>query len=98
MMALTFDGVTFRYGLRGIPVFRDISWSVPTGRTVLLGPNGAGKSTDDLEDSYDTVAVMFGGRIAFSGTVGDFLSHAPSGSDRAALAAYSALAAARGAG
>lgn len=44
-MALTFEGITFRYRRSGPPVLRDFSWEVPCGRTVLLGPNGAGKST-----------------------------------------------------
>jgi len=49
-VALSFDGITFRYrtGFRARPaplVFSDFSWTLPAGRTVLLGPNGAGKTT-----------------------------------------------------
>lgn len=45
MMGVCLDGVTFKYGLRRHPVIEDLTWQMPTGRTVLLGPNGAGKST-----------------------------------------------------
>lgn len=49
-VALSFDGITFRYRtrFRARPaplVFSDFSWILPAGRTVLLGPNGAGKTT-----------------------------------------------------
>ena len=43
--SMTFEGVTYRYPT-GPPVLRDVSFTVPAGRTVaLVGPTGAGKST-----------------------------------------------------
>ena len=40
-----FDHVTFEY-TPGVPVLRDVSFHVPSGRTVaLVGPTGAGKTT-----------------------------------------------------
>lgn len=42
---LSFDGVRFAYE-SGQPVLRDVTFTVPPGRTVaLVGPTGAGKST-----------------------------------------------------
>lgn len=42
---LSFDGVGFAYE-SGQPVLRDVTFTVPPGRTVaLVGPTGAGKST-----------------------------------------------------
>jgi len=41
---LRFDKVSFAYRRRR-NVLIDVSWVVPSGRSVLLGPNGAGKST-----------------------------------------------------
>lgn len=43
-MALTFEGLSFRYGRR-TDVFLDFSARLESPATVLLGPNGAGKST-----------------------------------------------------
>ncbi|GGK22965.1 multidrug ABC transporter ATP-binding protein [Pilimelia terevasa] len=43
--ALAFEDVTFAY-TPGLPVLRDVTFTVPAGRTVaLVGPTGAGKST-----------------------------------------------------
>ncbi len=42
---LEFDGVEFAYG-EGEPVLRDVTFTVPAGKTVaLVGPTGSGKST-----------------------------------------------------
>ncbi|WP_131738597.1 ATP-binding cassette domain-containing protein [Actinomadura roseirufa] len=43
-MPISFISCAFGYR-RGSPVFTDLSFRLPEGRTVLLGPNGAGKST-----------------------------------------------------
>jgi ABC-2 type transport system ATP-binding protein len=51
MQGLRFEEVRFAYAASGlrrratVPVFEDLTWVAPPGRTVLLGPNGAGKST-----------------------------------------------------
>ncbi|HXE73636.1 MAG TPA: ABC transporter ATP-binding protein [Candidatus Nitrosotenuis sp.] len=42
---IEFEGVTFSY-TPGLPVLKNISFTVPCGRTVaVVGPNGAGKTT-----------------------------------------------------
>ena len=72
--------------------FQAIMRTLPDPGSVVVSTH----QVDDLEESYDAVVVMFGGRIAFSGTVRDFLALAPPGSERAPVAAYSVLAAWRG--
>lgn len=46
--------------------------------------------TEDIVDSYDTVVVLAEGRVLFTGTVPEFLEHAPEGTSelRRAEAAY----------
>lgn len=43
-MPISMSECSFSYRRRR-PVLRDLSYTLPPGRTVLLGPNGAGKST-----------------------------------------------------
>ncbi len=51
---------------------------------------------EDLTDSYDTVVVLNSGQIVFSGSVGAFLAHAPSGSRAPATDAYAGIVNAEG--
>ena len=45
-MSFELAAVTYRYPRAGAPALRDVSLTIPAGRTtVLLGPSGSGKST-----------------------------------------------------
>ncbi|WP_449282824.1 ABC transporter ATP-binding protein [Leucobacter sp.] len=62
--ALLVQGVSVRRG--GLPVCRDVSFTVPAGEiTVLLGANGAGKST--LLDGISGLLPLAAGRVEIDG-------------------------------
>ncbi|MFJ3900366.1 ATP-binding cassette domain-containing protein [Streptomyces sp. NPDC090025] len=64
-MALTFAGVSFRYG-RKSGVLSDFSAQFESPSTVLLGPNGAGKST--LMALAASHLTPTSGRVCWNGT------------------------------
>ncbi|MEM8792821.1 MAG: ABC transporter ATP-binding protein [Pseudomonadota bacterium] len=44
--AITFEGVDFRYKVKGAPILEDVNFEIATGEmAALVGPSGAGKST-----------------------------------------------------
>ena len=67
--------------------FRGLLLELPLDAPVLVSTH----QVDDLEDLFDTVAVLDRGRIKFQGTPAEFLALAAPGSPRPAEAAYAAL-------
>jgi branched-chain amino acid transport system ATP-binding protein len=61
---LSIDGLVAGYG--GIPVIRDVTLEVPTGRvTLVIGPNGSGKST--LAKALSGVIPKMAGTVLLGG-------------------------------
>ena len=78
--ALELDAVTFSYP--GIPVFRDVSFTVPSGGlTQIVGPNGGGKTTlaklclGLLRPGSGTVRVLGADALASRRSVGYVPQH-----------------------
>lgn len=68
--------------------FRTVLGRLPAATDVVVSTH----QVDDLEDSYDTVAVLLSGDLAFVGDVGEFMAHAPTSSRRPADEAYTNVA------
>jgi len=67
--------------------FRELLIELPADAQVLVSTH----QVDDLEDLFDTVAVLHRGSIRFQGTPAGFLALAAPGSLRPAEAAYAAI-------
>lgn len=67
--------------------FMDIMLRLPEDVDVLLSTHQA----EDLEDSYDSVAVMRDGCLQFTGTSRQFLAKAPEAAKNRVVAAYSVI-------
>lgn len=67
--------------------FRETLLGLPDRLTVVVSTH----QVDDLSELFDTVVVVDGGKMRFSGTVPQFLDHAPAGVNQRAEAAYTAI-------